>query len=42
MHLFRNGPWVMSTIVLGVGAGMYYAFAIICKYFRSIREMDVC
>jgi hypothetical protein len=29
MHLFKNGPWVTSTIVLGVGAGMYYAFAII-------------
>ena len=29
MHLFRNGPWIMSTIILGVGAGMYYAFAII-------------
>lgn len=25
MHLFKNLPWVMSTIVLGVGAGMYYA-----------------
>jgi len=29
MHLFKNGPWVMSTVVLGVGAGMYYAFALI-------------
>jgi hypothetical protein len=29
MHLFKNLPWVFSTIVLGVGAGMYYAFAII-------------
>lgn len=29
MHLFKNGPWVVSTVVLGVGAGMYYAFAII-------------
>ncbi|QDS75827.1 hypothetical protein FKW77_001054 [Venturia effusa] len=27
--LFKNLPWAMSTVVLGVGAGMYYAFAII-------------
>lgn len=25
MHLFKNLPWVFSTLILGVGAGMYYA-----------------
>lgn len=29
MHLFKNGKWVISCILLGLGAGVYYAFAII-------------
>ncbi|KAL2754806.1 hypothetical protein ACRALDRAFT_1082471 [Sodiomyces alcalophilus JCM 7366] len=29
MHLFKNTEWVASIVVLGVGAGVYYAFAII-------------
>lgn len=28
MYLFRNGPWTRSAV--GVVAGMYYAFALIC------------
>lgn len=33
MHLFRNIEWVSAVILLGLGAGVYYAFAIICKPF---------
>ncbi|KAK4565373.1 hypothetical protein LTR86_003990 [Recurvomyces mirabilis] len=29
MHLFRNVGWVVASILLGIGAGVYYAFAII-------------
>lgn len=29
MHLFRSGKWVSSVVLLGLGAGVYYAFAII-------------
>ncbi|KAF2465115.1 MFS general substrate transporter [Lindgomyces ingoldianus] len=29
MHLFKNGRWVAAVILLGLGAGVYYAFAII-------------
>ncbi|KAF2668524.1 siderophore iron transporter [Microthyrium microscopicum] len=29
VHLFRNGHWVASCVLLGLGAGVYYAFAII-------------
>ncbi|KAH7028983.1 fungal trichothecene efflux pump-domain-containing protein [Microdochium trichocladiopsis] len=29
MHLFRNGRWVSAVVLLGLGAGVYYAFAII-------------
>ncbi|KXJ90089.1 fungal trichothecene efflux pump [Microdochium bolleyi] len=29
MHLFRNGQWVSAVVLLGLGAGVYYAFAII-------------
>lgn len=31
MHLFKNIEWVSAVILLGLGAGVYYAFAIICK-----------
>lgn len=30
MHLFRNIEWVSAVVLLGLGAGVYYAFAIIC------------
>jgi MFS family permease len=40
MHLFRNIPWVMSTVVLGVGAGMYYAFAIIWPSMVAVLYAD--
>ncbi|CAK7242789.1 MAG: hypothetical protein STHCBS139747_004291 [Sporothrix thermara] len=29
MHLFRNVEWVAASVLLGLGAGVYYAFAII-------------
>ncbi|CAK7200126.1 hypothetical protein SEUCBS139899_002816 [Sporothrix eucalyptigena] len=29
MHLFRNTEWVAACVLLGLGAGVYYAFAII-------------
>ncbi|KJR86888.1 siderophore iron transporter [Sporothrix schenckii 1099-18] len=29
MHLFRNVEWVAACVLLGLGAGVYYAFAII-------------
>jgi len=29
MYLFRNGSWLAAVIVSGVGASMYYAFAIV-------------
>lgn len=28
-HLFQNGPWVASITLLGIGASVYYGFAII-------------
>ena len=36
MYLFRNGPWITSIVVLGVGAGMYYAFALIYESEMSL------
>lgn len=29
IHLFKNWRWVVACILLGLGAGVYYAFAII-------------
>jgi sterol desaturase/sphingolipid hydroxylase (fatty acid hydroxylase superfamily) len=29
MHLFKNGPWVAAVVLLGLGAGVYYAFSIV-------------
>ncbi|KAF2403745.1 MFS general substrate transporter [Trichodelitschia bisporula] len=29
MHLFKSGRWVAAVILLGLGAGVYYAFSII-------------
>ncbi|KAL1895421.1 hypothetical protein Sste5346_005227 [Sporothrix stenoceras] len=29
MHLFKNVEWVAACVLLGLGAGVYYAFAII-------------
>jgi MFS family permease len=29
MHLFLNGEWTAATVLLGLGAGVYYAFAIV-------------
>lgn len=29
VHLFKNGPWVASITLLGLGAGVYYAFALV-------------
>lgn len=29
MHLFRNVRWVAAVVLLGLGAGVYYAFAIV-------------
>jgi MFS family permease len=31
MHLFKNIEWVSAVVLLGLGAGVYYAFAIICQ-----------
>lgn len=36
MYLFRNRPWITLTAVLGVGAGMYYTFALICDSEMSL------
>ncbi|KAF2840690.1 hypothetical protein M501DRAFT_1023089 [Patellaria atrata CBS 101060] len=37
---FGNIPWVMATIVLGVGAGMYYAFALIWPSIVPVLYAD--
>ncbi|TPX09104.1 uncharacterized protein E0L32_001633 [Thyridium curvatum] len=29
MHLFRNREWVVAVVLMGLGAGVYYAFAIV-------------
>lgn len=29
MHLFKNVGWVVASVLLGIGAGVYYAFAVI-------------
>jgi hypothetical protein len=29
MHLFMNVPWVASIVLLGLGAGVYYALALV-------------
>ncbi|KAF1980654.1 MFS general substrate transporter [Aulographum hederae CBS 113979] len=29
MHLFLNGRWSAAAVILGLGAGIYYAFAIV-------------
>ena len=36
MYLFRNRPWITPTVVLGVGAGICYAFALICESEMSL------
>ncbi|KAF2839352.1 MFS general substrate transporter [Patellaria atrata CBS 101060] len=40
MHLFRNIPWDASVIVSGLGASIYYAFAIIWPSMVSIMYSD--
>lgn len=32
MHLFRNREWVVAVVLMGLGAGVYYAFAIVCEW----------
>jgi hypothetical protein len=29
MHIVKNGRWLAATFILGIGAGVYYAFAIV-------------
>lgn len=29
LRLFKDGRWVVACVLLGLGAGVYYAFAII-------------
>jgi len=29
MHIFENGNWTAAVVLLGLGAGVYYAFAIV-------------
>jgi hypothetical protein len=29
MHIIKNGRWLAATFILGIGAGVYYAFAIV-------------
>lgn len=36
MHLFRNGPWVASITLLGLGAGVYYALALIWPAYVAV------
>lgn len=35
-HLFKNIPWVASIVLLGLSAGVYYAFAIVWPQMVSI------
>ncbi|CAG9993119.1 unnamed protein product [Clonostachys byssicola] len=43
MHLFKNTQWVVSCVLLGLGAGVYYAFAIIwpmqCATLYNDRDL---
>ncbi|KAH7385824.1 fungal trichothecene efflux pump-domain-containing protein [Pyrenochaeta sp. MPI-SDFR-AT-0127] len=36
MHLFLNGRWVAAVVLLGLGAGVYYAFSIVWPAQASI------
>ena len=42
MHLFKNIEWVSAVILLGLGAGVYYAFAIICKSLIHTQRPQQC
>lgn len=42
MHLFKDVGWVSAVILLGLGAGVYYAFAIICKSITETRSFGSC
>lgn len=36
MHLFLNGRWVAAVVLLGLGAGVYYAFSIVWPAQASV------
>ncbi|KAG7128706.1 Trichothecene efflux pump TRI12 like protein [Verticillium longisporum] len=40
MHYFRHGPWVSSTILTGLGASVYYAFAIVWPSMVAVLYTD--
>lgn len=40
MHLFRNRPWNAATIVSGLGASIYYAFAIVWPQMVVVLYSD--
>jgi hypothetical protein len=40
MHLFRNQPWNAATIVSGLGASIYYAFAIVWPQMVTVLYSD--
>ena len=31
LHIFRNRGWVLATVVSGLGASMFYAFAVVWR-----------
>jgi hypothetical protein len=40
MHLFKNGPWNAATLVSGLGASIYYAFAIVWPQMVTVLYSD--
>ncbi|KAK7402452.1 hypothetical protein QQX98_011779 [Neonectria punicea] len=40
MHLFKNIEWVSAVILLGLGAGVYYAFSIIWPMQAAVMYSD--
>ena len=40
VHIWRNGKWSAATVLFGIGAGVYYAFAIVWAVtsLRPVRQ----
>ncbi|KAF2499360.1 MFS general substrate transporter [Lophium mytilinum] len=40
MHLFKNGRWIAAVVTSGLGAGLYYAFAIVWPSMVTVLYAD--
>ena len=41
LHIFRNRGWLLATIVSGLGASMFYAFAVVWYVILALDPVSL-